>query len=102
MGKLTSPSPSHGIRVATVWPLFSDTEMLDGVATTSTSRLGIRLTADDVAKAVVDCIDAAYRDGERHTPKPAKTPYPVGLQARCSSPGRSSPRHSSPASSTAS
>ncbi|MCG7439334.1 SDR family oxidoreductase [Corynebacterium freneyi] len=72
----------HGIRVAALWPLFVDTGMLDGVATTGTSRLGIRLTADDVAKAVVDCIDAGYRDGERHTPKPAKIHYPVGLQAK--------------------
>lgn len=72
----------HGIRVAAVWPLFTDTGMLDGVATTGTSRLGIRLTADDVAKAVVDCIDAGYKDGERHTPKPAKIHYPVGLQAK--------------------
>ncbi|MFD5868550.1 SDR family oxidoreductase [Corynebacterium sp. NPDC060344] len=72
----------HGIRVAAVWPLFTDTGMLDGVATTGVSRLGIRLTADDVAQAVVDCIDAGYKDGERHTPKPAKVHYPVGLQAK--------------------
>ena len=72
-----------GIRVAAVWPLFADTGMLDGVATTGTSRLGIRLTADDVANAVVDCIDAGYEDGERRTPRsPAKVHFPVGLQAK--------------------
>lgn len=73
----------HGIRVAAVWPLYADTGMLDGVATTGTSRLGVRLTADDVAKGVVDCIDAGYEDGERRTPRsPAKVHFPVGLQAK--------------------
>lgn len=43
---------------------------------------GIRLTDDDVATAVVKCIDAGYTDGERHTPKPAKIHYPVGLRAK--------------------
>ena len=52
-------------------------------STTGTSRLGIRLTADDVAKAVGDCIDAGYKDGERRTPRsPAKVHFPVGLQAK--------------------
>lgn len=73
----------HGIRVAAVWPLFTDTGMLDGVATTGTSRMGVRLTADDVARAVVDCIDVGYIDGERRSPRsPAKIHYPVGLQAK--------------------
>lgn len=73
----------HGIRVASVWPLFTDTGMLRGVSTTGVSRLGIHLTADDVAHAVVDCIEIGYEDGERRKPKvPAKVHFPVGLQAK--------------------
>lgn len=73
-----------GIRVAALWPLFVDTGMLDGVRTTGTDRLGVRLTPEDVARAVVDCINDGYDDtGARRAPKsPAKIHYPVGLQTK--------------------
>lgn len=78
-----------GIRVAALWPLFTDTGMLDGVSTTGTDRLGVRLTPDDVAAAVVGCIDDGYGDdGRRRAPKvPAKVHYPVGMQAKVLSAG---------------
>lgn len=67
-----------GIRVASVWPLFTDTGMLDGVETTGTKRLGVRLTPAYVAGKIVDCIEDGLADKPR---SPAKVHYPVGAQA---------------------
>lgn len=63
------------ITVASVWPLYAQTGMLDGVETSGTNRLGVRLTPDDVAKSVADVVEAPRR-------KPTKTHHPVGLQAK--------------------
>jgi short-subunit dehydrogenase len=41
------------IRVCAVWPLFVDTGMVDGVDTGSTRTLGVSLTAEDVAEAIL-------------------------------------------------
>ena len=49
--------------------------MLENVATDGTNRMGIRLTADDVANEVVDCID--YKQG-----KITKVHFPIGLQTK--------------------
>lgn len=65
----------YGIDVKAVWPLFTNTGMLTDVETTGTKRLGVRLTPEDVAKAVVDCID--YKQG-----KVTKVHFPVGTQAK--------------------
>jgi len=43
----------HSIRVRALWPLFVDTGMTKDMDTASTRSLGIRLTAEDVAAAVV-------------------------------------------------
>lgn len=63
------------ISVRSVWPLYASTGMLDGVETNGTRRLGIRLTAEDVAEAVADVVEAG-----RTTP--AKVHFPVGFQAK--------------------
>lgn len=65
----------YGIDVKAVWPLFTDTGMLSGVETTGTKRLGVRLTPEDVAQEVVNCID--YQQG-----KITKVHFPAGLQAK--------------------
>jgi NAD(P)-dependent dehydrogenase (short-subunit alcohol dehydrogenase family) len=41
------------IRVCAVWPLFVDTDMVDGVDTGSTRTLGVSLTAEDVAESIL-------------------------------------------------
>lgn len=41
------------IRVCAVWPLFVDTDMVDGLDTGSTRTMGISLSADDVADAIL-------------------------------------------------
>lgn len=65
----------YGIDVKAVWPLYVNTGMLENVSTDGTKRMGIRLTADDVAEAVVDCID--HKQG-----KITKVHFPAGLQAK--------------------
>ncbi|HET7689537.1 MAG TPA: SDR family oxidoreductase [Nocardioidaceae bacterium] len=50
---------AHGIRVRALWPLFVDTAMTKDMDIASSRSLGIRLTADDVAEAVL----AATRPG---------------------------------------
>ena len=42
----------YGIRVIAMWPLFVATPMVDGMETASTKRLGVHLTAEDVAAAI--------------------------------------------------
>lgn len=63
------------ITVSAVWPLYAKTGMLDGVATSGTKKMGIKLTADDIAVAVADVV-------ERERGKVAKVHQPVGLQAK--------------------
>lgn len=63
------------ITVSAVWPLYAKTGMLDGVATSGTKRMGVRLTADDVAEAVADVV-------ERERGRVAKVHHPVGLQTK--------------------
>ncbi len=48
----------HGIRVISMWPLFVRTAMTDDISTGTTSSLGINLTADDVATAILAAVDA--------------------------------------------
>lgn len=63
------------ITVASVWPLYTKTGMLDGVETSGTKRLGVRLTADDIAVEIANLVEA-----KRSTP--TKVHHPVGLQAK--------------------
>ncbi|WP_312588271.1 SDR family NAD(P)-dependent oxidoreductase [Corynebacterium dentalis] len=64
-----------GITVESIWPLYVKTGMLDNVCTDGTDRLGIRLTADDVAAEVADVV-------ERPRGKVARLHTPVGLQTK--------------------
>lgn len=64
----------HGIRVLSVWPLFVNTAMVTGIdMQASMQRLGVRLTADDVAATVWRAARCpAWR---------ARLHWPVGRQA---------------------
>lgn len=64
----------HDIRVLAMWPLFVDTAMTTDMDTGTTRSLGIRLTADDVARALYD----ATRSGQPRW----KVHRPVGWQAK--------------------
>ncbi|RVW01708.1 SDR family oxidoreductase [Rhodococcus spongiicola] len=66
---------AHDIRVIDMWPLFVRTGMIRGMSTGSTRSLGVHLTSQDVADAIV----AATTDRQRRLPK---VHYPVGTQAR--------------------
>lgn len=66
---------AHDIRVLDIWPLFVRTGMIRGMSTGTTRSLGVRLSSDEVADAIV----AATEDRDRRVPK---VHYPVGLQAR--------------------
>jgi NAD(P)-dependent dehydrogenase (short-subunit alcohol dehydrogenase family) len=69
---------AHDIRVLDLWPLFVQTGMVDGIKATS-ARLGIRLTPDDVASALV----AAVAKARRRPAGGLRSPHiPVGRQAR--------------------
>ncbi len=64
----------HDIRVIDMWPLFVRTGMVRGMSTGSTRSLGIRLTAQDVAAAIVAATG--------HRGRIPKVHLPVGVQAR--------------------
>ncbi|MGW3484478.1 SDR family oxidoreductase [Rhodococcus indonesiensis] len=64
----------HGIRVVALWPLFVDTAMTRDINVGASRRLGIRLDADDVARALYDLT----RPGRR----PAGVHHAVGWQAK--------------------
>lgn len=61
---------AQGIRVVDVMPMFVDTAMVrDEVSKTrAVARLGVRLTADDVAEVVQRLAEAPARDLPIHTP----------------------------------
>jgi len=65
----------YGIRVIAMWPLFVATPMVDGMETHSTKRMGIHLTADDVAGEIY----AATHPNRSFLPK---VHYPVGRQTK--------------------
>jgi NAD(P)-dependent dehydrogenase (short-subunit alcohol dehydrogenase family) len=65
----------YGIRVIAMWPLFVQTPMVDGVETNATRRLGVHLSAEDVAKSIYAATHAT----------PSRLPkvhYPVGRQTK--------------------
>ncbi|WP_299556908.1 SDR family oxidoreductase [uncultured Mycolicibacterium sp.] len=66
----------YGIRVLSMWPLFVRTAMTDDLHTGSTRSLGIRLTADDVAAAIV----SAVHERSRLRRLAHQVHYPVGTQ----------------------
>ena len=65
----------YGIRVIAMWPLFVATAMVDGVQTHSTKRMGIHLSAEDVAEEIYN----ATRPSRNFLPK---VHYPVGRQTK--------------------
>lgn len=65
----------YGIRVIAMWPLFVATAMVDGMETHSSKRMGIHLTAEDVAEEIYD----ATHPTRRFLPK---VHYPVGRQTK--------------------
>jgi NAD(P)-dependent dehydrogenase (short-subunit alcohol dehydrogenase family) len=65
----------YGIRVIAMWPLFVQTPMVDGVETNATRRLGVHLSAEDVAQSIYDATHST----------PSRLPkvhYPVGRQTK--------------------
>ena len=64
----------HDIRVLDVWPLFVRTGMIRGMSIGSTRSLGVRLTPQHIADAIVDATGRRRRFAKVH--------YPVGVQAR--------------------
>lgn len=65
----------RGIRVVDVMPLWVKTDMTKGINVTSINRLGMHLTADDVAKTL-------YKLATSPNQKLSKTHYAVGLPAK--------------------
>lgn len=66
---------AHDIRVLDMWPLFVRTGMIRGMSIGSTRSLGVRITPQDVAEAIV----RATADRGRRL---RRVHYAVGLQAR--------------------
>ncbi|MCG5434290.1 SDR family oxidoreductase [Mycobacterium sp. MYCO198283] len=67
----------YGIRVIAMWPLFVQTGMLQGIKTGTTQSLGIRLTAQDVAQAIVAAIEPPTVRQAIH-----QVHFPVGPQTK--------------------
>lgn len=65
----------YGIRVIAMWPLFVQTAMVDGMDLNSTKRMGIHLSAEDVAEEICN----ATRPRRRIL---SKVHYPVGRQSK--------------------
>lgn len=53
----------QNIAVNSVVPLYADTGMLDGVMTNGMKRLGVSLTADDIASVIVQLASSPHRSG---------------------------------------
>ncbi|GAB3991902.1 SDR family oxidoreductase [Nocardioides marmoraquaticus] len=67
----------HGIRVIAMWPLFVQTAMTKDVSTGTTQSLGIRLTATDIADAIVAATEPSRARRLIH-----QVHFPVGLQTK--------------------
>ncbi len=66
---------AHDIRVVAVWPLFVATDMVQGMDIGSTRALGVNLTPDDVADAILKTV-------RRRRGVVPKVHYPVGIPAK--------------------
>jgi NADP-dependent 3-hydroxy acid dehydrogenase YdfG len=67
----------YGIRVIAMWPLYVQTAMTDNVKTGTTESLGIRLTAQDIADAIVQAIEPSFLRRAIH-----QVHFPVGSQSK--------------------
>jgi NADP-dependent 3-hydroxy acid dehydrogenase YdfG len=67
----------YGIRVIAMWPLYVQTAMTHNISTGTTQSLGIRLTAQDIADAIVAAVEpSVLRRAVR------QVHYPVGTQTK--------------------
>ena len=67
----------YGIRVIAMWPLYVQTAMTDHIKTATTESLGIRLTAQDVADAIVTATEPSWLRRAIH-----QVHFPVGSQTK--------------------
>ena len=67
----------YGIRVIAMWPLFVQTAMTDDISTGTTRSLGIRLTAQDVADAIVAAVEPSGLRRVIH-----QVHFPVGTETK--------------------
>lgn len=67
----------YGIRVLAMWPLYVQTAMTKDISTGTTQSLGINLTAQDVADAIVAAVAGSRLRRAIH-----QVHYPVGTQTK--------------------
>jgi NADP-dependent 3-hydroxy acid dehydrogenase YdfG len=67
----------YGIRVIAMLPLYVQTAMTDNIKTGTTESLGIRLTAQDVADAIVKAVEPSWLRRAIH-----QVHFPVGTQTK--------------------
>jgi NADP-dependent 3-hydroxy acid dehydrogenase YdfG len=67
----------YGIRVIAMWPLYVQTAMTDNIKTGTTESLGIRLTAQDIADAIVVATEPSKLRRALH-----QVHFPVGTQTK--------------------
>jgi NAD(P)-dependent dehydrogenase (short-subunit alcohol dehydrogenase family) len=67
----------YGIRVIAMWPLYVQTAMTDHIKTGTTESLGIRLTAQDVADAILKATEPSWLRRAIH-----QVHFPVGSQTK--------------------
>lgn len=67
----------YGIRVIAMWPLYVQTAMTENVKTGTTQSLGIRLTAQDIADAIVAAVEPSALRRALH-----QVHFPVGVQSK--------------------
>jgi NADP-dependent 3-hydroxy acid dehydrogenase YdfG len=67
----------YGIRVIAMWPLYVQTAMTDHIKTGTTESLGIHLTAQDVADAIMKAVEPSWLRRAMH-----QVHFPVGSQTK--------------------
>ena len=67
----------YGIRVIAIWPLYVQTAMTENISTGTTQSLGIRLTAQDIADAIVAAVEPSWLRRAVH-----QVHFPVGSQLK--------------------
>jgi NADP-dependent 3-hydroxy acid dehydrogenase YdfG len=70
---------AYGIRVVAIWPLYVQTAMTESIKTGTTESLGINLTAQDVADAIVAAVEPSWLQRRIH-----QVHFAVGAQTRAS------------------
>ena len=70
---------TYGIRVIAMWPLYVETAMTESIKTGTTESLGIKLTAQDVADAIVAAVEPSRLQRAIH-----QVHFPVGSQTKVS------------------